>query len=361
MNYKDYKAISEKLDESFFNLGLKTPHSVGAVGSQFVEEDEPADDSDEGSDEGSDDEGDEGGEDGQDMADMAAMVGAGDEGDDMGGDDMGGDEMGGDEMGGDDASMFGGGSPIASGPGLGRDDPGADDSDIDPASLDLDPHLMSLLGLGDLGVGEEDPMGGAAAPGPDVKHNSHKHVHHHIHHTMTPGAPAAGGKPAPDFGGDDEDGGDEEGGDDEGGNPFGKKGGDDKGGKKGGKPFGGKKGGDSEESDSDDSDSDSDDSDSDDKEYMHKCCPTMKKEDADFFSSLIKMGKSEANTKYKSGLSKVREEAMNDGSTPRKQPKARREPQAGEVGYAPSGKLGANFQVMPFSEWLKARGKKLNG
>jgi hypothetical protein len=345
MKYRDYKAINE----NFFNLGIKTPRSIGAVGSRLAEMGAPP----------------------------SMGPGAGDE----------------DPMGGGDDPTADIEDPLAQ---LNAGDaPEAPQADVDLSSLGIDPQLMALLGMcglnpemlmAHLGGDGAGAMGGMQDDAPEADN-------------MGGGMAAmmGGGDMGGDMGGDEAPEGDEggeggpmvpspKGGADEG-NPF-----------KKGSPFGGKDDSDSddvpedEEDDDDESDedekdsgnpfakggSDSDDSDDDDDEdddeeeeeespapkFMKsggrdKCCKYMKKENNEVLDSLMKFHGGETNKKYSSGLQRVREDAMNAPAP--KASKKKSAPQPGEVGYAPNGRVGSNFEVQPFSEWLADKRKRLNG
>jgi len=71
----------------------------------------------------------------------------------------------------------------------------------------------------------------------------------------------------------------------------------------------------------------------------------MKKEDADFYNSIIGAGKGEVHQKFNSGV-----------SAPKKT--APRQPQAGEVGYAPQGRVGNLPSLGQYNEWKKLQVKK---
>lgn len=345
MTFREWQILHESFGGNF-NLGLKTPQSLGAVGSRYSEGGFPPPEAEEGDDNGASDL-------------MAALSGGGATGGqmDLGGDEMG-DEMGGDPMGGGDemgmggeddlAALLGGGNMGGNGLGMVSGDQMQDDPNADMSGMnvgDFDPHLLALLGLGGLtggGMGGDEE--GAMPP------------------AMGGGKPAAKSPKAPfpsagdaEEGDDDDDDSEDVDLDDEdeeaadksaGGNPFGKS--DDESedsDDEGGNPFAG--GGDDEEDS--DGDGESDDEEDDEKEFMCKsgCNMAHMKEstqvDTDFFNSLVGMGRGDNHKKFTSGLEQ--------------------DPQPGQVGYAPVGRLDRPAQeakfpsVQQFMEWKKKQKK----
>jgi hypothetical protein len=321
MNFKQWQVINENYGR--FALGVKTPRSIGAVGSKLAEmglkPDDMADDLS-----------------GDPMSGMDDMGGIDDMGMDpaMGGmDDMGGGGM--DDMGMDPA-MGGMDDDMGMDPAMGgMDDDMGTGSGGKITIDDLDPTLLALLGLH-----PSQPSGRAA----------HK---------------SFGGQDAGEEGieGDDSFGdeegiegddsfGDEEGieGDDEG-NPFGTEGDDDgdeeaeDDGEEAGIPFGGKSSGSDGETDDDVSDEvEDDDSDETPEPKDKKKCSSGKNtqtqyskkfmgkgmrpsnEDVAFLNGLVKMGRGNVRQKFESGMPQTQ--------------KRRLVPRAGEIGYAPVTRLG---------------------
>jgi len=79
--------------------------------------------------------------------------------------------------------------------------------------------------------------------------------------------------------------------------------------------------------------------------------PMLNKEENEFLSKLISNGRGTVRQKFNSGLSLKMEDAL-IGTT---KATAKKEPVAGEVGFAPQGKLGA---TQSFAEWRKAKEAK---
>jgi hypothetical protein len=77
----------------------------------------------------------------------------------------------------------------------------------------------------------------------------------------------------------------------------------------------------------------------------------MKREDADFFNSLIDAGKGEVHQKFNSGVSAPRRNV--------RQPQQQlRNAQPGEVGYAPQGRVGDLPSLGQYNEWKRIQGKR---
>lgn len=334
MNFRQWQVINEHYGH--FALGVKTPKSIGAVGSKLAEmglrPDYMADDPS------------------GDMGDDPGMDGM----DDLG---MGGDQgMGMDDLGMGDDSGMGGMDDLGMGDDQGMSGPGSGEGGLITID-DLDPTLQALLGLhprqpsrptssfgGEIGGGEDMGQLGDEE-GSDEEG----------------GNPFAGGDEEGDEEGGPFGGGDEEG-DEEEGTPFGGEEGDDEeGAEDSGNPFGGKSSGSSEKDsdgdgetdevdDDDDNDGESDEVDDDDdgdgvpdvaekkkcnsgkkmysKKFMGKnmkqCCNN---EDVAFLNGLVKMGRGNVHQKFESGMPHQK----------------RRTPRAGQVGYAPQGRLGQNW------------------
>lgn len=339
--YKAWKMINESFNGSY-SLGVKTPRSLGMVGSKLSEmgfgpheEDDldpetlamlGGDEDNQDPDLGDDLEGDDLEGDAFPPDDLGGDLEGDELGDELGGDELGdelggldmGDELGG-EMGGEDLGM--GGDDLASllgqSPSLGAgDEMGGEEDDLSGMG-DLSAQYADLFGDDSLG-GPPEAMGGDQGPG------------------------------APDFGGDEMD--DEEFGDDE-----------------------------TEDEDEEDDEDEPEESESDkegdkadafakkkSKKFMGKHCDDetmyskkfmsvgnkgadlsdlttkwMKKEDASFFNSLIGMGKGDVHQKWSSNGQPVKKQVR-----------------PGQPGFAPQGRVGQLPTVSQFSEWKKNRDKK---
>lgn len=296
MNFKQWQVINETYGH--YNLGVKSPRSVGTVGSKLAEMGLETDDM---TDDLS----------GAPMDDLGGLGGL----DDMGG----GDDLG-DDLGGDLGGLGG---------GLGGD-PEAGKIKLD----DLHPSLIQLLGLqmhkGKGGDDEGDDDGDEG------------------------GSPFGGGSSSP-FGGGSDDDGDSD--DDEGGSPFGGASDSDSD-TDGDGETDDTDGDDDDDGEADETDSDPKDSAKKSKKFMGaggKCCdkPAYSKkfmgkgcmkpmgvEEQSFFSSLVGMGRGEVRQKFESGVPAQ---------------KRRLEPRPGDVGYAPQGRMNTFPSV---TEWTQRRARK---
>jgi len=378
--YKAWKMINESFQGSY-SLGVKTPRSLGFVGSKLAEmgfgppDEEELDPDMLGDEEGNQDPGleDEDGADFGDLSDVPVDDEFGGEGGDELDGEFGGEE--GDDLdgldalsadGGDDFPPEDGGDELAGllGHGGGGDEEGGDD-------------LAALLGHG--GGGDEeggDIAGLLGGPGGDEEGGDLDDMSGSYEDLFGPGAlggeeggdedPVGDQGPgAPDFGSDDED---EENSDWE----------------------------DEDEEDEDEEDEEEADepeeSDDDDKAeafakkkskkymcvdksgkdhcddetvYSKKYMKAgnkgdnlgdltkkwMKKEDADWLGSIIDAGKGEVHQKFNSGVSRPR------GSL--RQPQQQfRNAQPGEVGYAPQSRVGDLPSLGQYNEWKRIQGKR---